>query len=99
MSDYAYFKKNSAQVKAYAEDGVDVEEEASFSKFASSICIDSYKNSPFIEVHDLSGGQFRGPRPFSFKNLPDGYFIEAATDGLGTKGILHDAAKTHHLAG
>ena len=96
--DTVMFKKNSPQVKAYGQDGVDVEEEASFSKFASSVCKDSYSNSPFVEVHDLSGGQFRGPRPFTFKNLPEGYFIEAATDGLGTKGILIDAAKTHHLA-
>lgn len=84
--------------KIYSKDGVDVEEEASFSKFASAICRGSYQNSSFVEIHDLSQGQFRGPRPFSFKNLPKGYFIEAATDGLGTKGILIDAAKTHHLA-
>ena len=98
MTNSSYFAKNSKLAKAYAEDGVDVEEEASFSKFASSVCKDSYQNSRFVEVHDFSGGQFRGPRPFTFKNLPDGYFIEAATDGLGTKGILIDAAKTHHLA-
>jgi len=98
MITNAYFKKNSSGLKAYAQDGVDVEEEASFSKFASTVCINSYNNSPFVEVHDLSGGQFRGPRPFTLKNLPAGYFLEAATDGLGTKGILIDAAKTHHLA-
>ncbi len=98
MNSTAFFKKNSQQVKAYAEDGVDVEEESSFSSFCGSICKDSYKNSPFVEIHDLSGGSFRGPRPFNFKNLPEGYMIEASTDGLGTKGILHDAAKTHHLA-
>src|SRR3990167_5079981 len=84
--------------KIYSKDGVDVEEESLFSSFAGSICKASYKNSPFVEVHDLSGGNFRGPRPFSFKNLPKGYFVEASTDGIGTKGILHDAAKTHHLA-
>ena len=89
--------KQSSQ-KIYSKDGVDVEEESSFSKFAGSVCKTSYKNSPFVKVHDLSGGNFRGPRPFSFKNLPKGYFIEASTDGIGTKGILHDAAKTHHLA-
>lgn len=84
--------------KIYSKDGVDVEEEALFSKFAGSICRASYKNSPFVKIHDLSGGNFRGPRPFTFKNLPKGYFIEASTDGIGTKGILIDAAKTHHLA-
>ena len=84
--------------KIYSKDGVDVEEESLFSSFAGSVCKNSYNNSPFVDIHDLSGGSFRGPRPFNFKNLPEGYMIEASTDGLGTKGILHDAAKTHHLA-
>ena len=84
--------------KIYSQDGVDVVEEASFSSFAGSVCRASYKNSPFVKVFDLSGGNFRGPRPFVFQNLPEGYFIEASTDGIGTKGIIIDAAKTHHLA-
>ena len=84
--------------KAYSQDGVDVEEEARFSSFAGLICKASYQNSPFVEVHDLSGGNFRGPRPFTLKNLPEGFFIEASTDGIGTKGPLIDAARTHHLA-
>jgi len=84
--------------KIYSQDGVDVEEESLFSSFAGSVCKASYNNSSFVKVHDLSGGNFRGPRPFLFKNLPKGYFIEASTDGIGTKGILIDAAKTHHLA-
>src|SRR5437879_4497724 len=82
----------------YAKDGVNVEEESKFSSFAASICKASYANSPFVEVRDLSGGHFRGPRPFILKNLPAGYMIEASSDGLGTKGILIDAAKTHNLA-
>lgn len=84
--------------KIYSQDGVDVEEESLFSSFAGSVCKKSYNNSPFVEIHDFSGGNFRGPRPFTFKNLPKGYFIEASTDGIGTKGIIIDAAKTHHLA-
>ncbi len=84
--------------KIYSKDGVDVEEESSFSSFAGSVCKASYKNSPFVDITDLSGGNFRGPRPFNFKNLPKGYLIEVSTDGLGTKGIIIDAAKTHHLA-
>ncbi|MFA6256911.1 MAG: AIR synthase-related protein [Candidatus Paceibacterota bacterium] len=84
--------------KVYSKDGVDVEEEALFSSFAGAVCKDSYNNSQYVEVQDLSGGNFRGPRPFVFKNLPEGYFIEATADGIGTKGILIDAAKTHHLA-
>jgi phosphoribosylformylglycinamidine cyclo-ligase len=89
---------NSSKKKIYSKDGVDVEEESLFSSFAGSVCKASYKNSPFVEIHDLSGGSFRGPRPFTFKNLPKGFLIEASTDGIGTKGILIDAAKTHHLA-
>jgi len=87
-----------SKTKNYSKDGVDVEEEALFSTFAGSVCKASYENSPFVEVQDLSGGKFRGPRPFVFKDLPEGYFIEATADGIGTKGILIDAAKTHHLA-
>ncbi|MDQ5954236.1 MAG: Phosphoribosylformylglycinamidine cyclo-ligase [Patescibacteria group bacterium] len=85
-------------MKADAKDGVNIEEESSFSSFAGSICKASYENSPFVEVHDLSGGNFRGPRPFTIKNLPKDCMIEASTDGIGTKGIIIDAAKTHHLA-
>jgi phosphoribosylformylglycinamidine cyclo-ligase len=87
-----------SKTKIYSQDGVDVEEEASFSSFAGSVCRASYNNSPFVDIHDLSGGNFRGPRPFTFKNLPKGYLIEASTDGIGTKGIIIDAAKTHYLA-
>ncbi len=84
-----------SKIKIYTQDGVNVEEESSFSSFAGSVCKKSYNNSPFVKVHDLSMGNFRGPRPFTLKNLPKGYFIEASTDGIGTKGILIDAAKTH----
>lgn len=82
----------------YAQDGVDVEEEAGFSSYAGGVCKESYTNSKFVEVHDLSGGSFRGPRPITFKNLPEGYMVEASSDGIGTKGILIDAANMHHTA-
>jgi phosphoribosylformylglycinamidine cyclo-ligase len=82
----------------YAQDGVNVENESSFSKAAGAVCTASYANSPFVEVHDLSKGHFRGPRPFSFKNLPQGFIVEASSDGLGTKGIIIDAAKAHRTA-
>jgi len=88
----------ASKKKNYSKDGVDVEEEALFSSFAGSVCRASYKNSPFLEIKDLSKGQFRGPRPFVFKNLPKGYYIETSSDGIGTKGIVIDVAKTHHLA-
>jgi len=84
--------------KLYATDGVDVAEEALFSRFAGSMCRDSYTNSQFVEVHDLSNGQFRGPRPITFKNLPEGYLIETSADGIGTKSILIDAAGMQETA-
>lgn len=89
----------SMNPKLYAADGVNVTEEGTFSKYAGSVCKDSYANSNFVEVHDLSHGHFRGPRPVTFKNLPDGYLMESSADGLGTKGILIDAAGMHETAG
>ncbi len=83
----------------YASDGVNVAEEATFSSYAGSICRASYSNSRFVQVHDLSNGQFRGPRPVTFKNMPKEYLVESSADGLGTKGILIDAAKMHETAG
>ena len=83
------------QKNKYAIDGVDVEEESLFSQYAASICRASYKNSPYVQVQDYSLGNFRGPRPFILKGLPKGISIEASTDGIGTKGIVIDAAKTH----
>lgn len=83
----------------YAQDGVDVEAEAGFSKMAGTVCRNSYTNSPFVQVHDLSHGHFRGPRPFTLHGLPEGYVIEASADGVGTKSVLIDAAGTHDTAG
>ncbi len=89
---------DASQKKIYSQDGVDVEEESLFSSFAGSICKASYANSPYVEIHDFSAGNFRGPRPFSLKGLPEGCFIEASTDGIGTKGVIIDAAKSHASA-
>ncbi len=85
--------------KLYATDGVNVAEEATFSSYAGSVCRGSYENSRFVKVHDLSHGHFRGPRPVTFQNLPEEYIIESSADGLGTKGILIDAAGMHETAG
>ncbi|MFM2414931.1 MAG: hypothetical protein RI911_624 [Candidatus Parcubacteria bacterium] len=82
----------------YARDGVNIDDESDFSKAAGMVCKQSYKNSRFVTVHDLSEGSFRGPRPFTLKNLPKGYFTEISSDGIGTKGILIDAAQCHETA-
>lgn len=91
-------KEQEKRVSKYAKDGVNIENESDFSKYAGSICKASYKNSKHIKVHDFSQGSFRGPRPITFKNLPKNFFIEGSTDGIGTKGILIDAAKSHEMA-
>lgn len=82
----------------YAADGVNVQEGDSFSSLAGKVCRDSYGNSPFVKVHDLSRGHFRGPRSFSFQNLPEGYTMDAAPDGIGTKVVIIDAASSHRHA-
>jgi phosphoribosylformylglycinamidine cyclo-ligase len=83
----------------YAADGVNVDDEADFSSFAGTVCKASYKNSRFVKVHDLSEGSFRGPRPFTLQKLPKGSYIELSSDGIGTKGVLIDAAGAHEGAG
>lgn len=76
----------------YAADGVDVYEGDAFSAVAGKICRESYNNSPYVVVNDLSRGHFRGPRTFSFKSLPEGCTMDAAPDGIGTKVVLLDVA-------
>jgi phosphoribosylaminoimidazole (AIR) synthetase len=78
--------------KKYAQDGVNVAEGDSFSKFAGNLCRQTYGNSPYIEVRDFSRGHFRGPRGFRLKNLPEDCWLDAAPDGDGTKVVLVDAA-------
>ena len=76
----------------YAQDGVNISVGDAFSQLAGQVCRESYMNSPYVRVTDLSRGAFRGPRGFSFQRLPDGYMVAGATDGVGTKVVLIDAA-------
>ena len=82
----------------YAEDGVDVVAGDDFSAFAGTICQNSYGNSPFVEVSDLSQGNFRGPRGWRPKGLPAECMLTSAMDGIGTKVVLIDAAGAYHQA-
>ncbi|OGZ94667.1 MAG: hypothetical protein A2131_02715 [Candidatus Sungbacteria bacterium GWC2_49_10] len=82
----------------YRADGVNVAEGDLFSAFAGEICRQSFRNSPFVKVHDLSRGHFRGPRGFTLKNLPKGYFLDTPSDGVGTKVIVIDANFSHRQA-
>jgi len=83
----------------YKQDGVNVAEGDNFSAYAGRICVESFGNSPFVEVLDMSAGYFRGVRGFRFKNLPPGYIFDMTSDGNGTKVIVSDAALRHSWAG
>lgn len=91
-------KKRTPEKSLYAHDGVNIDDESDFSSAAGAVCRASYKNSKFVTVHDLSEGSFRGPRPFTLQKLPKGYFTEVSSDGIGTKGVLIDAARMHSTA-
>lgn len=83
----------------YKQDGVDISAGDAASEFAGRVCRESYGNSPFVEVHDLSAGNFRGPRAFSLKGLPFGIRMTGGMDGIGTKVTLTDAAGNHLVTG
>jgi len=88
----------NATERKYAQDGVNVVEGDTFSRFAGDLCKTTYKNSPYIEVHDFSRGHFRGPRGFKLKGLPDDCWMDLAPDGDGTKVVLTDAARDYDNA-
>lgn len=69
----------------YAQDGVNISTGDAFSSFCGGICKSTYKNSPFVEVNDLSRGNFRGPRGVRLKGLPDECLLTMVVDGVGTK--------------
>jgi len=79
---------------AYAQDGVDIEAGDDFSALAGNLCRTTWNNSKFVKVHDFSK-HFRGPRGYSFENLPEGCFEMGAPDGVGTKVAFTTAAKMH----
>jgi len=76
----------------YKQDGVDIEAGDLFSAFAKERCQATYGVSPWVDVHDLSRGNFRGPRGFTLKNLPEGCILTGVMDGIGTKVVIIDAA-------
>jgi len=76
----------------YTQDGVNVVEGDTFSRFAGALCRATYGNSPYVEVRDFSRGHFRGPRGFRLKRIPEDCWLDATPDGDGTKVVLVDAA-------
>lgn len=79
----------------YKQDGVDIDAGDFFSKFAGNIARSTYTNSPYVEVHDLSRGNFRGPRGYVLKDLPEGYLETGSMDGIGTKTVLIDTSRNY----
>ncbi|MFA5022591.1 MAG: AIR synthase related protein [Patescibacteria group bacterium] len=86
-------------MKLYAADGVNTKEGDSLGAFAGRLCASTYSNSKFVQVFDMSRGNFRGPRAFSPVNLPDGCVLTLAPDGVGTKVVVIDASGGHRKAG
>lgn len=82
----------------YKEDGVDIPAGDAFSAFNGKLCRESYGNSPFVRVFDLSRGNFRGPRGWRLVDLPDECLLTSAVDGIGTKVVLIDAAGSYEHA-
>lgn len=79
----------------YREDGVNIAAGDAFSAFTGQLCAQSYGNSPFVQVTDLSRGNFRGPRGWRPTGLPDECLLTSAVDGIGTKVVLIDAASSY----
>lgn len=78
--------------EAYRQDGVDIDAGDEFSRFCDNINKSTYNNSSFVQTHDLSRGNFRGPKGFNFVNLPEGCVNTGGMDGIGTKVVIIVAA-------
>jgi len=96
--DVIFDDKKGGGERKYAQDGVNVVEGDTFSRYAGALCKSTYGNSPFVEVRDFSRGHFRGPRGFKLKGLPDDCWLDLAPDGDGTKVVLVDAASDYDNA-
>lgn len=77
--------------------GVDIEAGDTFSAIVGKACRATYDNNRFVEVRDLSQGNFRGPRPFWLKGIVNAG-LEPAPDGVGTKVSIYDALLMHRYA-
>ena len=91
-------KNRKTGSSSYARSGVNLEAGDLFSAYAGELCRSSYRNSPFVDVHDVSRGYFRGPRGYTYKNLPDGCIMVAGGDGIGTKTVIITAAGMYSTA-
>lgn len=82
----------------YGQAGVNISAGDAFGAFTGALCRQSYVNSPYVQVTDFSKGNFRGPRGWKPKGLPEDCVLTDTVDGIGTKVVLIDAAQTYGLA-
>lgn len=82
----------------YTTDGVNIDLGDAFSKHCAQLGRQTYDLSRFVDVVDLSRGNFRGPRGFTLKDLPDGCIQTMGADGIGTKVIPIVASGKFHTA-
>lgn len=85
-------------IDLYQQDGVNISAGDAFSAFVGGLCRESYHNSRFVQVTDLSRGDFRGPRGWKLVELPDECLLTSTMDGIGTKVVLIDAAGNYQDA-
>jgi phosphoribosylformylglycinamidine cyclo-ligase len=83
----------------YAKAGVNVALGDLFSKYAASVCRETWGISPHVVVHDFAEGYFRGPRAYEFIGLPAGCKMDSGMDGVGTKTSVIAAALSPHTVG
>ncbi|MGH7141041.1 MAG: AIR synthase-related protein [Minisyncoccia bacterium] len=74
-------------------DGVDLDAGNDFSAFCYEVIKRTWKNCPFVEiVADKREDYFRGDLGWRPVNLPDGWWLDDAPDGVGSKSMLTVAA-------
>lgn len=80
----------------YKASGVNLDAGANFSALAAQMRKSTFENCPYVKVHDVSKGDFRGREIFILKSEQYPFLrtcgLAPAADGMGTKSILVDAA-------
>jgi len=76
----------------YKTDGVNIPAGDDFSRFCNDINKTTYDISPHVKIFDMARDNFRGPKGYSFINLPDGCVETGGMDGIGTKVVIIVAA-------
>lgn len=72
----------------YAQDGVPIDAEEVWSKRAHALCRDTFSASPYVQIAATSGAHFRLGGGYRFVLPEPDMTLDAAADGVGTKGVL-----------